>query len=93
MRRIVIGCFFGALLFFALEQQAENPVGRVPQLAPSVFSRQGDRDRRSPHPRNPAGDSEDDEQTSPLRVRYPLSLGPRLGQQRACERGSRPALT
>ena len=48
MRRIVIGCLFGALLFFALGQQAENPVGRVRQLAPGVFSRQGDRDRRQP---------------------------------------------
>ena len=48
MRRIVIGCLFGALLFFALGQQAENPVGRVRQLAAGVFSRQGDRDRRQP---------------------------------------------
>jgi len=39
---------FGALLFVALAQQAENPAGRVRQLAPGVFSRQGDRDRRQP---------------------------------------------
>jgi glyoxylase-like metal-dependent hydrolase (beta-lactamase superfamily II) len=39
---------FGVLLFVALGQQAERPAGRVRQLAPGVFSRQGDRDRRQP---------------------------------------------
>ena len=48
MRRIVIVGVFAALLFVALGQQAENPAGRVRQLAPGVFSRQGDRDRRQP---------------------------------------------
>ena len=48
MRRIVIVGVFGALLFVALGQQAESPAGRVRQLAPGVFSRQGDRDRRQP---------------------------------------------
>ena len=39
---------FGALLFVALGQQAESPTARVRQIAPGVFSRQGDRDRRQP---------------------------------------------
>jgi glyoxylase-like metal-dependent hydrolase (beta-lactamase superfamily II) len=39
---------FGALLFVALAQQGESPAGKVRQLAPGVFSRQGDRDRRQP---------------------------------------------
>jgi cyclase len=48
MRRIVIVGVFGALLFVALGQQGENPAGKVRQLAPGVFTRQGDRDRRQP---------------------------------------------
>jgi glyoxylase-like metal-dependent hydrolase (beta-lactamase superfamily II) len=48
MRRIVIVGVFTALLFVALGQQADSPAGRVRQLAPGVFSRQGDRDRRQP---------------------------------------------
>ena len=48
MRRSVIVGVFGALLFVALGQQVESPAGRVHQLAPGVFSRQGDRDRRQP---------------------------------------------
>ncbi len=39
---------FGALLFVASGQQVDRPVGTVRQLAPGVFSRQGDRDRRQP---------------------------------------------
>ena len=48
MRRSVIVGVFAALLFVALGQQVEDPVARVRQLAPGVFFRQGDRDRRQP---------------------------------------------
>jgi cyclase len=47
-RRIVISGFFGLLLCVALAQQAQDSTNRVRQLAPGVFSRQGDRDRRQP---------------------------------------------
>jgi cyclase len=48
VRRSAIVGVFGALLFVALGQQAESPAARVRQIAPGVFSRQGDRDRRQP---------------------------------------------
>src|SRR5215475_12286018 len=48
MRRSVIAGVFGTLLFVALGQQVKSPAARVRQLAPGVFSRQGDRDRRQP---------------------------------------------
>ena len=48
MRRSAIVGVFGALLFVALGQQAERPAASVRQIAPGVFSRQGDRDRRQP---------------------------------------------
>src|SRR5216110_732240 len=48
MGRSVIVGVFGVLLFVALGQQAESQAGRVRQLAPGVFSRQGDRDRLQP---------------------------------------------
>lgn len=44
MRRRAIVSVFTALLFVALARQ--TPVATVRQLAPGVFSRQGDRDRR-----------------------------------------------
>ena len=47
MKRSLIVGAFAALLFVALGQQAQSPAG-VRQLAPGVFSRQGDRDRRQP---------------------------------------------
>ena len=47
MRRSVIAIVFGALLFVAFGQQ-DSPLGKVRQLAPGVYSRQGDRDRRQP---------------------------------------------
>ena len=47
MRRSVIVGVFATLLFVALGQQAEGPAV-VRQLAPGVFVRQGDRDRRQP---------------------------------------------
>jgi glyoxylase-like metal-dependent hydrolase (beta-lactamase superfamily II) len=39
---------FGILLLVALGQEVQNSAGRVRQLAPGVFSRQGDRDRKQP---------------------------------------------
>lgn len=48
MRRSVLVGLFGALLFVALGQQSDRVTGRVRQLAPGVFFRQGDRDRRQP---------------------------------------------
>jgi glyoxylase-like metal-dependent hydrolase (beta-lactamase superfamily II) len=45
-RRTAIVAIFGTLLVAALAQQSEN--GRVRQIAPGVFFRQGDRDRRQP---------------------------------------------
>ena len=45
-RRTVIVAIFGTLLFAALAQQSEN--GKVRQIAPGVYFRQGDRDRRQP---------------------------------------------
>lgn len=48
LRRTTIVVMFGALLLAALGQQGEIPAGRVRQLAPGVFFREGDRDRRQP---------------------------------------------
>jgi cyclase len=48
MRRIVLVGIFGSLLFYALGQRSEFAPGRVRQLAPGVYFRQGDRDRRQP---------------------------------------------
>jgi cyclase len=49
VRRSVLAVVFLALLFVALGQQSENPPGGpVRQLAPGVYFRQGDRDRRQP---------------------------------------------
>jgi cyclase len=48
MRRSVITGLFGLLLIAAWGQQPGSPNGQVRQLAPGVFSRQGDRDRRQP---------------------------------------------
>lgn len=48
MRRSIVVGVFAALLFLAWGQQVEVPVARVRQLAPGVFFRQGDRDRRQP---------------------------------------------
>jgi cyclase len=48
MKRMFIAASFGALLFVALGQQAESPSGKVRELAPGVYSRQGDRDRKQP---------------------------------------------
>jgi cyclase len=48
VRRILLLAVFGALLFLALGQQSESPNGHVRQLAPGVYFRQGDRDRRQP---------------------------------------------
>jgi glyoxylase-like metal-dependent hydrolase (beta-lactamase superfamily II) len=39
---------FGILLLVALGQEAQNAAGKVRQLAPGVYSRQGDRDRKQP---------------------------------------------
>jgi len=47
MRRSLIVAVFSALLFAAMGQQVET-AGRVRQIAPGVFFRQGDRDRRQP---------------------------------------------
>jgi len=46
VRRLVLAAIFGSLLYFALGQQSEAV--RVRQLAPGVFVRIGDRDRRQP---------------------------------------------
>ncbi len=48
MRRILIAVAFMALLLVAFERGVESQSGPVRQLAPGVFSRQGDRDRRQP---------------------------------------------
>src|SRR3954447_24730206 len=45
VRRSIFASLFGALLIVALAQQ---PPGPVRQIAPGVYSRQGDRDRRQP---------------------------------------------
>ena len=47
MRRSALAVIFGALLFVAFGQP-DNPIGKVRQLAPGVYSRQGDRDRKQP---------------------------------------------
>ena len=46
MRRLVLAAIFGSLLYFALGQQSAGV--SVRQLAPGVFVRIGDRDRRQP---------------------------------------------
>ena len=48
MRRILLLSVSVALLFVALAQQSERPSARVRQLAPGVYTRDGDRDRRQP---------------------------------------------
>ncbi|HZO55328.1 MAG TPA: MBL fold metallo-hydrolase [Bryobacteraceae bacterium] len=48
MRRSAIAGLFMAMLLAAWGQQRESSIGRVRELAPGVFSRQGDRDRRQP---------------------------------------------
>ena len=48
MRRIFVAAAFAALLVAAFERGVESQGGPVRQLAPGVFSRQGDRDRRQP---------------------------------------------
>jgi cyclase len=46
MRRLLAAGLFGLLLFVAFAREAESQGGAVRQLAPGVFFRQGDRDRR-----------------------------------------------
>ena len=48
MRRILIAAVFVGLLLAACERAVESQSGSVRQLAPGVFSRQGNRDRRQP---------------------------------------------
>ena len=48
VRRSIVVSVFGILLLVALGQEVQNSAGRVRQLAPGVFSRQGDRDRKQP---------------------------------------------
>jgi len=45
---MLLAGLFGLLLLVAFGQQPDLPANRVRQLAPGVFSRQGDRDRRQP---------------------------------------------
>ena len=48
MQRSAIAGLFVALLVAAWGQQQESSLGKVRELAPGVYSRQGDRDRRQP---------------------------------------------
>jgi glyoxylase-like metal-dependent hydrolase (beta-lactamase superfamily II) len=48
MRRILVASSFVVLLVAAWGQQRESSLGKVRELAPGVYSRQGDRDRRQP---------------------------------------------
>ena len=48
MPRLVLYVFLSVLLFVAYERTAEMQVGSVHQLAPGVYSRQGDKDARLP---------------------------------------------
>ncbi len=48
MQRIFLCGFLGALLLVAYERTAETQGGPVRQLAPGVYSRQGDKDARLP---------------------------------------------
>ena len=48
MRRLLLYAFLGALLLVAYEKTADMQGGPVRQLAPGVYSRQGDKDARLP---------------------------------------------
>jgi cyclase len=48
MPRLLLVGFIGALLFVAYQRTAETQGGPVRQLAPGVYSRQGDKDARLP---------------------------------------------
>jgi len=48
MRRLLLYGFLGFLLFVAYERTADTQGGPVRQLAPGVYSRQGDKDARLP---------------------------------------------